>query len=128
MDPVADMLTHIRNTQAVGGKTITLPASRHKIAILTILKEEGYIEGFEVLTANNKKNIAVTLRYYQGKPVIEKISRVSRPGLRVYQKSKAMPVIRAGMGIAIVSTPKGVMTASAARDQNMGGEVLCVVE
>jgi small subunit ribosomal protein S8 len=128
MDPIADMLTRIRNAQAVGEKKITLPASKRKAAILAILKEEGYIESFEVVANGTKNDINVTLKYFQDRPVIAKIQRVSRPGLRVYKQSNAMPTILAGMGIAIVSTPKGVMTAKTARAQNMGGEVLCVVE
>lgn len=128
MDPIADMLTRIRNAQAVGEKKIKLPASKRKAAILAILKEEGYIESFDVVANGAKKDINVTLKYFQDRPVIAKIQRVSRPGLRVYKQSNAMPTILAGMGIAIVSTPKGVMTAKTARAQNVGGEVLCVVE
>jgi len=128
MDPIADMLTRIRNAQAVGEKKIKLPASKRKAAILAILKEEGYIEGFDVIANGAKSDIDVTLKYFQDRPVIAKIQRVSRPGLRIYKQSNAMPDILAGMGIVIVSTPKGVMTAKTARTQNVGGEVLCVVE
>jgi len=128
MDPIADMLTRIRNAQAVGEKKIKLPASKRKAAILAILKEEGYIESFDVIANGAKSDINVILKYFQDRPVIAKIQRVSRPGLRVYKQSNAMPTILAGMGIAIVSTPKGVMTAKTARAQNVGGEVLCVVE
>lgn len=128
MDPIADMLTRIRNAQAVGEKRLKLPASMHKAAILTVLKEEGYIENFNVTTNGAKKDIEIALKYFQERPVITKIQRVSRPGLRVYKQSDDMPVVLAGMGIAIVSTPKGVMTAKTARAQNVGGEVLCVVE
>lgn len=128
MDPVADMLTRIRNAQAVGHVEITLPASTHKAAILAVLKDEGYIKDFNVVANGTKKDINVTLKYYQERPVISKIQRVSRPGLRVYKHSKDMPTVLAGLGIAIVSTPKGVMTAKAARAQNIGGEILCVVE
>jgi small subunit ribosomal protein S8 len=127
-DPIADMLTRIRNAQAVGEKQISLPASKVKVAILKVLQDEGYIESHEVVNTEGKKNISVTLKYYQGQPVIEKIKRVSRVGLRVYAGSDKLPVVRSGMGIAIVSTPKGVMTERAARAQNMGGEVLCTVE
>jgi small subunit ribosomal protein S8 len=127
-DPIADMLTRIRNAQAVGEKQISLPASKVKVAILKVLQDEGYIESHEVVNTEGKKNISVTLKYYQGQPVIEKIKRVSRVGLRVYAGSDELPVVRSGMGIAIVSTPKGVMTERAARAQNMGGEVLCTVE
>lgn len=128
MDPIADMLTRIRNAQAVGEKKIKLPASKRKAAILAILKEEGYIENFDVIANGAKSDIDVTLKYFQDRPVIAKIQRVSRPGLRVYKQSNAMPTILAGMGISIISTPKGVMTAKTARAQNVGGEVLCVVE
>lgn len=128
MDPIADMLTRIRNAQAVGEKKIKLPASKRKAAILAILKEEGYIESFDVIANGAKSDIEVTLKYFQDRPVIAKIQRVSRPGLRIYKQSKTMPAILAGMGIVIVSTPKGVMTAKTARTQNVGGEVLCVVE
>ena|SRR3990167_9314001 len=127
-DPIADMLTRIRNAQAVNSKQINLPASKVKLAILGVLKDEGYIDSFEIETTEGKKDINVTLKYYQGKPVIEKIGRISRPGLRIYKKSGSLPTVRAGMGIAIVSTPKGVMTERAARAQNLGGEVLCTVE
>jgi len=128
MDPIADMLTKIRNAQAVGHEEIKLPASKLKAAILAVLKEEGYIENFEVLTETKKNYLKAVLKYFQDRPVIEKINRISRPGLRIYKHSDAMPTVRAGMGIAIVSTPKGVMTAKAARAQHVGGEILCVVE
>ncbi len=127
-DPVADMLTRIRNAQAVGELQVQLPFSQLKVAILNVLKTEGYIQDFEELTADKKKDLKVTLRYYQGKPVIEKITRISRAGLRVYKGSRELPTVRAGMGIAIISTPKGVMTEKAARAQKLGGEVLCTVE
>ncbi len=128
MDPIADMLTRIRNAQAVGHKEIKFPASKLKAAILTVLKQEGYIEHFELLIENGKNYIKAALKYFQDSPVIEKIDRVSRPGLRIYKRSDAMPTVRAGMGIAIVSTPKGVMTAQTAQAQRVGGEILCVVE
>ncbi len=128
MDPIADMLTRIRNAQAVGHVDIKLPASTHKAAILAVLKEEGYIKDFSVVASGAKKDIHVTLKYFQGRPVIAKIKRVSCPGLRIYKQSDDMPTVLAGMGIAIVSTPKGVMTAKNARTQNVGGEILCVVE
>lgn len=127
-DPIADMLTRVRNAQAVGEKQVKMPASQLKIAILKVLQEEGYIEGMEVLSADGKKDINVMLKYYQGRPVIEKISRVSRPGLRVYKGHKELPTVRSGMGTTVVSTPKGVMTERAARAQKLGGEILCVVE
>jgi small subunit ribosomal protein S8 len=127
-DPIADMLTRIRNAQQVGSQKTVMPASNLKVAILKVLQSEGYIEGFEVKNDAGKKDITVTLKYYQGRPVIEKIGRVSRVGLRIYKGSKQMPVVRAGMGIAIVSTSKGVMTERAARSQKLGGEILCTVE
>lgn len=127
-DPIADMLTRIRNAQAVGAVNITMPASKLKVSILKVLKEEGYIESYETSKVNGKTDLQVTLKYYQGKAVIDKIKRISRAGLRVYRGSTELPVVRAGMGIAIVSTPKGVMTERSARAQKLGGEVLCTVE
>ncbi len=127
-DPVADMLTRIRNAQMVGIKEITMPASKLKASILKVLQEEGYITSYEVVKADGKANLNVVLKYYQGRPVIEKIQRVSRNGLRIYRGTKKLPVVRAGMGIAIISTSKGVMTERAARSQNLGGEIVCTVE
>lgn len=127
-DPVADMLTRIRNAQSMGIQTVRLPHSKFKTEILRVLKEEGYIEGFEVIEFDNKKDIQVNLRYYQGRPVIERITRVSRPALRRYKSSDALPNVRGGLGVAIISTPKGVMTDKTARAQKLGGEVLCTVE
>jgi small subunit ribosomal protein S8 len=127
-DPVADMLTRIRNAQMIGGVSVEMPCSQLKLAILDVLKTEGYIEDVQTLAADGKKDIQVTLKYYQGKPVIEKIKRVSRPGLRIYRRTTELPTVLAGMGIAIVSTSKGVMTERSARAQNLGGEVLCTVE
>lgn len=127
-DPIADMLTRIRNAQNVGEPQVKMPSSKLKLSILEVLKEEGYIDSYDVSTDDGKSSVSVSLKYYQGRPVIEKIQRVSRAGLRIYKRSNALPVVRAGMGIAIVSTPKGVMTERAARAQNLGGEVLCTVE
>ena len=127
-DPVAAMLTSIRNAQAMGIQKIRLPHSNLKSQILDVLKEEGFIESFEVVASDNKKDLQVTLKYYQGRPVIEKIKRVSRPALRIYRGCEDLPLIRGGLGIAIVSTPKGVMTDKTARTQQVGGEVLCTVE
>ena len=127
-DPVADMLTCIRNAQAVGAKQIRMPHSQLKKAILSVLKKEGYVEDFSVVTDDAKKNIEVSLKYYQGRPVIEKIKRISRPGLRVYKRCDELPLVRGGMGIAIISTSKGVMADKEARHQRMGGEVVCTVE
>jgi small subunit ribosomal protein S8 len=127
-DPVADMLTRIRNAQMMGIMSVSMPYSNLKTEMLRVLKDEGFIEEFNVLSNNNKKDIEVKLRYYQGRPVIEKIKRVSRPALRVYRGCAELPTVRGGMGIAIISTPNGVMTDKVARAQNLGGEVLCTVE
>jgi small subunit ribosomal protein S8 len=127
-DPIADMLTRIRNAQAVGGTTVDMPCSTLKMAILDVLKKEGYIESFETKAADGKKDLSVVLKYYQGRPVIEKIKRISRPGLRRYKRKDELPTILGGMGIAIISTSKGVMTEREARAQQLGGEVLCTVE
>ena len=127
-DPIADMLTRIRNAQKAGEEQVQMPSSNLKVAILGVLKEEGYIEDYTVSTTDNKQSVVVSLKYYQGRPVIDKIKRVSSAGLRIYKRKNALPVVRAGMGIAIISTPKGVMTERAARAQNLGGEVLCTVE
>jgi small subunit ribosomal protein S8 len=128
-DPVADMLTSIRNAQAMGILSTKSPFSGFKTEILNVLKTEGFIADYSVVvTTGNKKDVKITLKYYQGKPVIEKIHRVSKPALRIYKGHDQLPVVRGGLGIAIVSTPKGVMTDKAARTQRVGGEVLCTVE
>lgn len=127
-DPIADMLTRIRNAQKSGQVDLSLPSSKLKIAILKVLQNEGYIDSFDSQKKDGKSNINVILKYYQGRPVIDKINRVSRPGLRIYKSSSMLPVIRGGMGIAIISTPKGVMTSRAAQAQKLGGEVLCTIE
>ena len=129
-DPVADLLTRVRNAQTMGIQVIKVPYSNLKNEILQVLKSEGYIESIEVLNENekSKKTLQVTLKYYQGRPVIEKIKRISKPALRVYKGYEDLPVVRGGLGIAIVSTPKGVMADKVARAQQVGGEVLCTVE
>lgn len=127
-DPIADMLTRIRNAQAVGEREVLMPFSKLKLAILNVLKEEGYINNYQVLDAQAKKEIKAELKYYQGSPVIDKIQRVSRPGLRIYRRSDQLPTVLGGMGIAIISTPQGVMTEKSARAKKVGGEVLCTVE
>jgi small subunit ribosomal protein S8 len=127
-DPIADMLTRIRNAQAVNEAKVKMPCSKVKLAILDVLKDEGYIEEYNVESADGKTDVVVTLKYYQGQPVIEKIKRISTPGLRVYRRSNEIPTVLAGMGIAIVSTSKGVMTGRSARAQKLGGEVLCTVQ
>jgi small subunit ribosomal protein S8 len=127
-DPIADMLTRIRNVQMVGGMSVDMPFSTVKTAILEVLKSEGFIEDFNMVENDGKKDLNVTLKYYQGRPVIEKIKRVSRPGLRIYKRSTQLPRILSGMGIAIISTSQGVMTERSARAKKLGGEVLCTVE
>ncbi len=127
-DPVADMLTRIRNAQLMGIVKVNIPHSNLKNEILGVLKNEGFIESFETVAAGKHKNLQVTLKYYDGQPVIERIDRVSKPALRVYKGYDDLPVVRGGLGIAIVSTPKGVMADKAARAQKVGGEVLCIVE
>jgi len=126
-DPIADLLTRIRNAQMVAKATVSAPSSKVKVAIAQVLKDEGYIDGFEVKAAKGKSELEIVLKYYAGRPVIERIERVSRPGLRVYKGSNAIPQVMNGLGIAIVTTPKGVMTDRKARATGVGGEVLCYV-
>ena len=126
-DPIADMLTRIRNAQATEKVSVVIPASKVKQAIAQVLKDEGYIEDFAVRSAEGKSMIEIGLKYYAGKPVIEKIERVSRPGLRIYKGRDDIPRVMNGLGVAIVSTSKGVMTDRRARETGIGGEVLCVV-
>ena len=126
-DPIADMLTRIRNAQAVEKTTVTMPASKLKVAIAQVLKDEGYIEDFAVRDNDGKPVIEIGLKYYAGRPVIERIERVSRPGLRIYRGRDAIPQVMNGLGVAIVTTPKGVMTDRKARAAGVGGEVLCYV-
>jgi small subunit ribosomal protein S8 len=127
-DPVADMLTCMRNAQTMGIKEIRVPHSSLKSNILRILKEEGFIENYEVIEFDHKKDLHIKLKYYQGRPVIEKIKRISKPSLRVYKSYDDVPMIRGGLGITIISTPQGVISDKAARAQKVGGEVLCTVE
>ena len=126
-DPIADMLTRIRNGQIVDKAEVVMPSSKLKVAIAKVLKDEGYIDDFAVVAENGKPELSVQLKYYAGRPVIERLERVSRPGLRIYKSSGAIPQVMNGLGIAIVSTPKGVMTDRAARAAGIGGEVLCYV-
>ena len=126
-DPIADMLTRIRNAQMVEKTAVTMPSSKLKVAIAQVLKDEGYIDGFQVKSENGKSELLIDLKYYAGRPVIERIERVSRPGLRVYKASAAIPQVMNGLGVAIVTTPKGVMTDRKARATGVGGEVLCYV-
>jgi small subunit ribosomal protein S8 len=126
-DPIADMLTRIRNAQMVEKPSVTLPASKVKVAIAKVLKDEGYIDGYVVKGEGAKPELEIALKYYAGKPVIEKIERVSRPGLRVYKGRHDIPNVMNGLGVAIVTTPQGVMTDRKARQVGIGGEVLCYV-
>jgi small subunit ribosomal protein S8 len=126
-DPIADMLTRIRNAQGVQNPEVAMPASKLKAAIAQVLKDEGYIEGFQVAQNAGKPELRIGLKYYAGRPVIERLERVSRPGLRIYKRRDAIPQVMNGLGVAIVSTPRGVMTDRKARTQGVGGEVLCYV-
>lgn len=125
-DPLADMLTRIRNAQQVGKATVTMPSSKLKISVAKVLSDEGYISGYSV-SEGAKLELTLDLKYFEGKPVIAEIDRVSRPGLRNYAGKTALPTVRGGLGVAIVSTSKGVMTDRAARAAGVGGEVLCTV-
>jgi small subunit ribosomal protein S8 len=126
-DPLSDMLTRIRNAQMVGKKNVDMPGSKLKAAVARVLEEEGYIEGFKATDDSGKPRLSIDLKYYQGKPVIEEINRTSRPGLRQYSGRDDLPHVRKGLGVAIISTSKGVMTDRAARAAGVGGEVLCTV-
>jgi len=126
-DPIADMLTRIRNAQAVEKSVVKMPSSKLKVAIAQVLKDEGYIDGFVVRDETGKPELEIALKYYAGKPVIERIERVSRPGLRIYKGRDSIPQVMNGLGVAIVTTPKGVMTDRKARQTGVGGEVLCYV-
>ena len=126
-DPIADFLTRIRNGQSSGKAEINAPTSKVKVAIAKVLKDEGYIEDFSASEVEGKPTLAVQLKYYQGRPVIDRLERVSRPGLRVYKGKDELPSILGGLGVAIVSTSKGVMTERAAKKQNLGGEFICEV-
>ena len=127
-DPIADMLTRIRNALAAGKTDVSMPLSKQKQAIAQVLKDEGYISDFSASEQDGKPALNVTLKYYEGKPVIEKIKRVSRPGLRIYKGKDQLPKIMGGLGVAIVSTSAGLMTDRAARKAGYGGEVLCYVQ
>ena len=127
-DPIADMLTRIRNAQMTERATVAMPSSKVKVAIARVLKDEGYIEGYKVNGDETRKpELEIALRYYAGRPVIEKIERVSKPGLRIYKGKDEIPPVMNGLGIAIVSTSHGVMTDRKARASGVGGEVLCIV-
>ena len=126
-DPIADMLTRIRNAQAADKTNVSMPSSKLKASIAEVLKTEGYIIGYNVADVEGKAVMSVDLKYYEGKPVIASIKRASRPGVRMYKPKDELPKVEGGLGIAIVSTPKGVMTDRAARSAGVGGEVLCYV-
>ena len=126
-DPIADMLTRIRNGQQVGKLAVSMPSSRQKVAMAQLLLDEGYVSAFNVADENGKPELSIDLKYFQGKPVVEMIQRVSRPGLRIYKGSKELPKVRGGLGIAIISTSKGLMTDRAARAAGHGGEILAYV-
>lgn len=126
-DPIADMLTRIRNGQSANKAKVTMPASSKKQAIAEVLKAQGYISDYAVEDVDGKPMLGITLKYYEGKPVIERIERVSRPGLRIYKGKDDLPSVQGGLGVAIVSTSKGVMSDRAARAAGEGGEVLCYI-
>ena len=126
-DPLSDMLTRIRNAQLAGKTSVEMPGSKLKAAVAQVLKDEGYIADFALSDESGKARLSIGLKYFQGKPVIAEIDRVSRPGLRRYSAKGELPSVRAGLGVAIVSTSKGVMTDRAARAAGVGGEVLCTV-
>nr|VFJ69359.1 MAG: SSU ribosomal protein S8P [Candidatus Kentron sp. FW] len=126
-DPIADMLTRVRNGQAAGKVLVVMPSSMGKVAIAGVLKQEGYIKDYSVANSEGKMQLSIVLKYHNGKPVINTIQRVSRPGLRVYRKKNALPRVIGDLGIAIVSTSKGVMTNRAAQVAGYGGEILCLV-
>lgn len=126
-DPIADMLTRIRNAQMVEKVSVSMPSSKVKVAIAQVLKDEGYIDDFAVRADGAKAELNIALKYYAGRPVIERLERVSKPGLRVYRGRNEIPQVMNGLGVAIVSTPKGVMTDRKARATGVGGEVICYV-
>jgi small subunit ribosomal protein S8 len=126
-DPIADMLTRIRNGQMIDKEYVRMPSSKLKKAIAQVLRDEGYIDGYKVHEMNEHSEIEITLKYYAGRPVIEKIDRVSKPGLRIYKGRDELPRVMNGLGVAILSTSQGVMTDRKARSLGVGGEVLCLV-
>jgi small subunit ribosomal protein S8 len=127
-DPIADMFTRIRNAQATAKPTVSMPSSKVKAAIVKVLKDEGYVRDYQVTKAeNNKPVLEIALKYFEGRPAIDKLDRVSRSGLRVYRNKNALPKVMGGLGIAIVSTPAGIMTDAQAREKGVGGEVIGTV-
>jgi small subunit ribosomal protein S8 len=127
-DPISDMLTRIRNGQMARLREVNMPSSKQKIAISKVLKEEGYVNDYKIEEKEGKSTLTIDLKYFQRKPVVDSIKRISRPGLRIYRRSKELPKVKGGLGIAIISTSKGLLTDSAARSANLGGEVICYVE
>jgi small subunit ribosomal protein S8 len=126
-DPIADMLTRIRNAQSAGKVSVSMPASKLKHAIANVLQDEGYITGTEIDDMDGKPELTIALKYYEGKPVIDNIKRISRPGLRIYKSKDELPKVLNGLGVAIISTSKGVMSDRRARSTGEGGEILCYV-
>lgn len=126
-DPIADMLTRIRNAQVVEKASVVMPSSKLKVAIAKVLKDEGYIDEFAVTEQGGKSTLTIGLKYYAGRPVIERLERVSKPGLRVYKGRNEIPQVMNGLGVAIISTPQGLMTDRRARATGVGGEVICYV-
>ena len=124
-DPIADLLTRIRNGQQIKKSKIACPASKTKVSILKVLKEEGFIRDYEIVENEKRKNIEISLKYHYGEPVIKEIIRVSKPGMRVYSSVKSMPVYKNNMGVSILSTSKGIMTNFSAKEANIGGEIIC---
>jgi small subunit ribosomal protein S8 len=126
-DPIADMLTRIRNGHAAEKTRVTMPSSKLKVSIAKVLKDEGYINDFRVADADGKSELSIELKYFDGKPVIEKLQRISKPGLRIYKSKDELPRVMGGLGVAIISTSRGIMSDRAARAAGQGGEVLCIV-
>jgi len=126
-DPIADMLTRIRNAQSANKISVSMPNSKTKQAIANLLKEEGYVAGVEAETEDSKATMTVSLKYFEGKPVIDELKRVSRPGLRIYKGAEELPSVRGGLGVAVISTSRGIMTDRAARKAGIGGEVICYI-
>ena len=126
-DPLGDMLTRIRNAQMAGKTRVEMPGSKLKVAVAQVLKDEGYVADFRIAAEGGKSTMTIALKYYEGRPVIDRLERVSRPGLRIYRGKDELPKVLGGMGTVIVSTPKGVMTDKQARAIGQGGEVLCIV-
>ena len=126
-DPIADMLTRIRNAQMAEKVSVAMPSSKLKVALAKVLQDEGYVDGYKVVSNDGKPTLEIGLKYYADRPVIEKLQRVSRPGLRIYKGSEDIPKVMNGLGVAIVSTSKGLMTDRKARANGIGGEVLCIV-